>query len=167
MPYHDSPSPAKRPSLAERSSSSQSIARASPSGTAPSTSHKASTHKLFKAHAVGHNRLPHTRVPSYGKGLHKLAKIDANGGDGLVTTQARSKASTDSTSPLPQQNFKRNSSTGALPRTKSKVSVKKNSSELSLKRNGSAAPLGKAVRLDATTRATRALNGKPKKAKFS
>ena len=167
MPYHDSPSPAKRPSSIERSSSSQSVSRASLSGNAPSTSHKASTHKPFKAHAVGHNRLPHTRVPSYGKGLHKLTKIDANGGDGLVSTHSRSKARTESTSPLPHQNFKRNSSTGALPRTKSKVSVKKNSSELSLKRNGSTAHLGRVVRLDSTSRATRALNGKPKSAKFS
>ncbi|SLM34060.1 hypothetical protein LPUS_02734 [Lasallia pustulata] len=133
---------------------------------APSTSHKTSTHKLVKAHAVGHNRLPHTRVPSYGKGLHKLTKIDADAG-AVVTAQSRSKAHTESTSPLPHQSFKRNSSTGALPRTKSKASVKKNSSELFLKRNGSAAHLGKAVRLDSTARATRALNGKPKKAKFS
>ncbi|KAA6413347.1 MAG: hypothetical protein FRX48_03093 [Lasallia pustulata] len=166
MPYHDSPSPAKRPSLVDRTSSSQSVSRASPSGMAPSTSHKTSTHKLVKAHAVGHNRLPHTRVPSYGKGLHKLTKIDADAG-AVVTAQSRSKAHTESTSPLPHQSFKRNSSTGALPRTKSKASVKKNSSELFLKRNGSAAHLGKAVRLDSTARAARALNGKPKKAKFS
>ncbi|MCJ1253453.1 hypothetical protein MMC24_001264 [Lignoscripta atroalba] len=147
MPYHDSPSPVKRPSVIDRTSSTHSLSRASPSATT-STSHKATVHhKLHKAH-TGHGRLPHGRNPSYGKNLNKLSKLTAaHGGDGpvLQRNQSKSKIYTPSTSPQ-LQHTKRNSSNISLSRTGSKISMRRNSSNLSLKRNGSTSQLGKVAR---------------------
>ncbi|MCJ1484871.1 hypothetical protein MMC06_005044 [Schaereria dolodes] len=146
MPYHDSPSPVKRPSMSERTASTHSLSRASPT-TTTSAPHKANAHKPHKTHS-SHGRLPHTRNPSYGKNLNKLTKLTAAyGGDGatLPRVHSKSKIHTPSTSPS-TQHVKRNSSNVSLPRAGSKVSVKRNSSNLSLKRNGSGHQLGKSAR---------------------
>ena len=145
-----SPSPAQRPQLAQRNSSTQSLSRGSPSGLT-STSHKGSTHKLQKAHGVGHGRHPHTRLPSYGKNLNRLSKNTAahvEEGESKTKHHARTKSQTPSTSPT-TQNLKRNSSNVNLPRTGSKVNAKRNSSGLNLQqRNGSEAKLGKPGRAE-------------------
>ena len=145
MPHHHSLSPAGRPQLAGRASSAQSLSRESPSGGQTLTSHKGSSHKPQKTHAVGHGHHPHGRVPSYGKNLNKLSKLgSARPGDGHARTSNHSstKVYTMATSPA-AQNMKRSSSGSSLPRTGSKVSVKRNSSNLSQKRNGSSTKLGK------------------------
>lgn len=165
---HDSPSPApsKRPSLTERASSSHSVSRASPSADphSASISYKGSSHRLHRPHVVGHNRVAHSRNPSYGKNLNKIIKLaaahpaavasgigglgggaagaGAGAGDGGTAAgprrHNRSKSTTPSTSPHAQaHHVERNSSHVSLPRTASKVSVRKNWSTLSLKRNGS------------------------------
>lgn len=140
-----SPSPAQRPQLAHRNSSTQSLFRASPSALA-STSHKGSTHKLHKAHGVGHGRHPHGRLPSYGKNLNRLAKNTAahnEEGERETRHHKRTKSHTPSTSPT-LQNLQRYTSNANLPRTGSKGNVKRNSSGINLQqRNGSAAKLGK------------------------
>ncbi|MCJ1224413.1 hypothetical protein MMC12_001058 [Toensbergia leucococca] len=134
MPNRDSPSPVRRPSLNERSSS-QSVMRASPSAPLHSPSHKG-PHRPHKVHTVSHSRLPHNRNTSYGKGLNKLSKLtqvpDNNGPD--------SPKIGTSTSPM-LHNIKRNTSATVLPRTSSKVSMKKNLSSLSLKPNTSTTAL--------------------------
>lgn len=141
MPYRDSPSPAGRPQLADRTLSAQSLSRGSPT----STLHKGSSHKPHKTHAVGHGHNPHGRVPSYGKNLNKLSKLaSARPGDGHArpSNHSSTKVQTLATSP-PAQNMKRSSSGSSLPRAGSKVSVKRNSSNLSQKRNVSSTKLGK------------------------
>ncbi|KAI4200036.1 MAG: hypothetical protein LQ346_002467 [Caloplaca aetnensis] len=138
MPYHDSPSPARRPQLTERSSSSHSLSRASPS------TGKGSTAKLHKPHAVGHGRHPHGRIPSYGRNLNKLTKLtaaqaqeDFNRGK----DHGKTRTQTSSTSPsIPDT--KEDSSNLHLARNGSKVSIKRNASNLSQKRNKSASKLG-------------------------
>ncbi|KAL8715920.1 MAG: hypothetical protein Q9220_000587 [cf. Caloplaca sp. 1 TL-2023] len=138
MPYRESPSPARRPQLIERSSSAHSLSRASPSNG------KGSTTKLHKAHPVGHGRHLHGRVSSQGKNLNKLSKIVATHPQ---EDHAKSKAptkikvQTPSTSPS-TANLKSNTSNVGLARTGSKVSVKRNTSNLSQKRNKSSGKLG-------------------------
>ena len=145
-----STSPALRPQLAQRNSSTQSLSRASPSGL-PSTSHKGSTQKSHKAHGVGHGRHPHNRLPSYGKNLNRLAKASASHveeGEGNTRHHTRTKSQTPSTSPT-TLNVKPNNSKVNLPRTASKVNAKRNSSGINLQnRNGSATKLGKPGRAD-------------------
>ena len=145
-----STSPALRPQLAQRNSSTQSLSRASPSAL-PSTSHKGSTQKSLKAHGVGHGRHPHNRLSSYGKNLNRLAKASAahiEEGEGSTRHHTRTKSQTPSTSPT-TQNLKRNSSKVNLPRTGSKVNAKRNSSGINLQnRNGSATKLGKPGRAE-------------------
>ena len=140
-----SPSPGKRPQLNERTSSSASLSKGSPNPGHLSKSHsKGSSTKLHKAHAVGHGRHQYGRVPSHGKGLHKLSKLgpgEAGEGAGHTRHHTRSASHTPTTSPT-TQNFKRNSSNLSLPRVGSKVSVKKNKSEVSLGRNLSSTKLG-------------------------
>ncbi|MCJ1380130.1 hypothetical protein MMC17_003233 [Xylographa soralifera] len=122
-----------------RTSSAQSLARESPSGGLPSTSHKAPAHKLHRAHTSTLGRLPHARNPSYGKNLNKLTKLNAtHGGEegGVTRNQSKQKLYTPSTSPS-TKDIRRNSSNVSLPRVTSKTSVKRNSSNVSLKRNGS------------------------------
>lgn len=140
-----SPSPGRRPQLNERNSSSASLSKGSPNTGHLSKSHnKGSSTKLHKAHAVGHGRHPYGRVPSHGKGLHKLSKLgpgDAAEGVGHTRHHSRSASHTPTASPT-TQNFKRNISNVGLPRVGSKVSIKKNKSEVSLGRNVSSTKLG-------------------------
>ncbi|MCJ1461631.1 hypothetical protein MMC07_000228 [Pseudocyphellaria aurata] len=140
MPYHDSPSPARRPPLTERTSSTQSSSRGSPTTTSAS---KASSQKPHKAHAVGHHRHSHGRIPSYNKNLNKMSKLTAIH-PANPPTQSKNTTSTKSQSPPSSptsQHVKRNSSNISLLKTGSKVSFKKNSSNGSLKRDGSTAKL--------------------------
>lgn len=139
-----SPSPGRRPQFSERASSSASLSKGSPNTGHLSKSHnKGSSTKLHKTHAVGHGRHPYGRVPSHGKGLHKLSKLgpgDAADGAGPTRHHTRSASHTPTASPT-TQNFKRNSSNVSLPRVGSKVSIKKNKSEVSLGRNVSSTKL--------------------------
>ena len=142
MPRQGSPSPGRRPQLDQRASSTQSVSKGSPTAGHLSKSHKGSSTKLHKAHAVGHGRHPHARVPSYGKGLHKLSKL--NQGENAETNNARhqrSESRSPTGSPTPH-NYKRNSSQLSLLRSGSKVSMKKNASTVSLQRNASSNKLG-------------------------
>ena len=143
MPHHDSPSPAGRPQLADRTLSAQSLSRGSPSGGQTTTSHRGPSHKPLKTHAVGHGHHPHNRVPSYGKNLNKLSKLGpARPSDGHAHNHSNTKVPTLAASPTPQM-MRRSSSGSSLSRTGSKVSVKRNASNLSQKRNASSAKLGK------------------------
>ena len=140
MPRQGSPSPAGRPRLEQRASSSQSASRGSPTTAAGqlSKSHKGSSSKLHKTHAVGHGRHPHARVPSYGKGLHKLSKLgpgDVGDAPGQAKHHTRSASHTPTGSPT-SQTSKRNSSQTSLPRTGSKASVKRNASNVSMTKLG-------------------------------
>ncbi|KAK3175297.1 hypothetical protein OEA41_002544 [Lepraria neglecta] len=143
MPRQGSPSPHRRPQLTERQSSTQSLSKGSPTAGHLSKSHKGSSTRLYKAYAVGHGRHPHARVPSYGKGLHKLSKLGPGepGDGGGQANHNKSGSSTPTGSPTSQK-FKRNSSNVSLPRTGSKVSMKKNASNVSLTRDVSATRLG-------------------------
>ena len=147
-------SPAQRPQLAQHTSSTQSLSRASPSGLA-STSHRGSTHKSHKTHGIGHGRHSHGRLPSYGKNMNRLAKnpvAQFEEGEGHTRHHKRTKSHTPSTSPT-SQHVKHNSSNTNLPRTGSKANVKRNSSGISMQqRNGSAAKLGKLARSDKVER---------------
>ncbi|KAL8826180.1 MAG: hypothetical protein Q9170_007504, partial [Blastenia crenularia] len=147
MPYHESPSPARRPQLLQRSSSTHSLSRASPTG-------KGSTTKLHKSHAVGHGRHPHGRVPSHGKNLNKLSKLTVNHGqEEHVRSKDQPKNNTQSPSTSPSTtNPKRNASNINLVHTASKVSVKQNTSNLSQKRNKSSPKLGNLAKPDKTQR---------------
>ncbi len=138
-----SPSPARRPQLNERASSSASLSKGSPNPGHLSKSHgKGSSTKLHKAHAVGHARHPYGRVPSHGKGLHKLSKLGpGEAGEAAARHHTRSVSHTPTASPT-TQNFKRNVSNVTLPRVGSKASMKKNKSEVSLVRNVSSTKLG-------------------------
>lgn len=143
MGANDSHSPARRPQY-ERSASAHSLSKGSPSDGALAKSHKGSSRQLHKAHAVGHGRHPHARVPSYGKNLHKLSKLgQGNMAEAAGHPRAHTRSASHSPSLSPSTpDFRRNSSHTSLPRTGSKVSFKKNHSEVSLPRNGSTARLG-------------------------
>ncbi|KAL8688683.1 MAG: hypothetical protein Q9218_005467, partial [Villophora microphyllina] len=135
--HQESASSAKRPQLNDRSPSSQSLSRASPS------TGKGSTAKLHKAHGVGHGRHPHGRNPS-SKNLSKLGKgasTHAHDEHSKTKAQSKAKVQTPSTSP-PVTDLKSISSHVSLPRIGSKVSIKKNASNLSQKRNKSSTKLG-------------------------
>ena len=149
MADRSSPSPARRPHLNERHSSGQSLSRASPSAHV-STSHKGSSQRLHKTHAVGHHgRHPHGRVPSHGKNLNRLPKQSTAHTDDSQSKHYTQNKSDDLSSSPTAQNMKRNSSKVNLPRTGSKVSIKKSSSGVGLQhRTGSAAKLGKGARTD-------------------
>ena len=150
MGVNDSHSPARRPQVTEHSASSQSLSRGSPSDGALAKPHKGSSRASHKAHPVGHSRAPHGRLPSYGKGLHKLSKLgpgNTTEGVGHTRGHTRSASHTPSTSPTTPE-FKRTSSNVSLPRTGSKVSFKKNHSHVSLSRNGSTTKLGSQVKPD-------------------
>ncbi len=144
MADRSSPSPARRPQLNERHSSGQSISRASPSGLT-STSHKGSSQRLHKTHAVGHHgRYPHGKVPSYGKNLQRLSKQSATHHEEVLPKQHTRNKSSELLDSLTAQDVRRNSSNVNLPRTGSKVSMKKSASGIALQhRNGSATKLGK------------------------
>lgn len=136
MPYNDASSP-RRPPLNERTASSQSVNRGSPTA---GHSSKASSQKKHMAHAVGHHRHSHTKIPSYGKNLNKLSKLTAvqlADERSQPKQHVRTRSLTPSLSPT-STHMKRNNSIVSLPRTGSKVSMQKSSSHTSLKRNGSA-----------------------------
>ena len=138
MPYRESPPPAKRPQLSERSSSTHSLPRASPS------TGKGSTTKLHKPHAVGHSRHSHGRIPSHGRNLNRLSKLGtAYPQDEAEKSKLQSKARvrTPSTSPS-APDISHASSDHELVRTNSKASMKRHSSNLSQKRNKSLTKLG-------------------------
>lgn len=144
MPRQGSPSPHRRPQLEQRQSSTQSLSKGSPTAGQLSKSHKGSSTRLHKTHAVGHARHAHGRVPSYGKGLHKLSKLgpgETGDGAGNTKSHTRSASHTPTGSPT-SQNLKRNSSNLSLPRTGSKLSIKNNASNISLMRNAPGAKLG-------------------------
>ncbi|KAI4238793.1 MAG: hypothetical protein L6R40_005648 [Gallowayella cf. fulva] len=137
MPYRESPPPARRPQLAERSSSTHSLSRASPS------TGKGSTTKLHKAHAVGHARHLHGRVPSHGRNLNKLTKLANPPPEehDKPKLQTKTKTKTPSTSPSASE-LHHSTSNPSLARTGSKASIKRNASNLSQKRNKSLPKLG-------------------------
>ena len=128
----DTQSPARRHQLKDRSSSAVSLPRGSPSGL-QSTSHKGSSTRLHRAHVVGGNKSGHGRVPSTGKGLHKLPKVT---GQRHEEARAQKKAQSPSTSPTAAQ-VKRNSSNFSLTKAGSKVNIQKNKSDASIKRHAS------------------------------
>ena len=128
----DTQSPARRPQLKDRSSSAASLPRGSPSGL-QSVSHKGSSTRLHRAHAVGGNKPGHGRVSSTGKGLHKLSRVT---GQRHEEARAQKKAQSPSTSPTAAQ-IKRNSSNFSLTKAGSKVNVRKNKSDVSIKRHSS------------------------------
>lgn len=122
-----------RPNLdAYRSNSSHRSQRhANETADSPSTALSSTLHKSKgpKAHVVG-NRV-HTRVPSYGKGLHKLTKAhDSN------VPKAQRRAASPATSPE-TLSMKPAGSDGRILRNGSTTSLRKNSSHLTLKRNRS------------------------------
>ena len=149
MPCHDSPSPAGRLQLADRTSSAQSLLRGSPSNGQTITSHKGPSQKSHKTHAVGHGHPG--RVPSHGKNLNNLnmsARLaSARQGDGHArpSNHSTTKVQTLATSPT-AQNMRRSNSGSSLPRTGSKLSMKRNTSNLSQKRNISSTKLGKPIK---------------------
>ncbi|KAL8676032.1 MAG: hypothetical protein Q9186_007409 [Xanthomendoza sp. 1 TL-2023] len=138
MPYRESSSPARRPQLTERSSSTLSLSRASPS------TGKGSTTKLHRAHPVGHGRHPHGRAPSHGRSLNKLSKLVAAHPPeehDMFKIQSRAKVPEPSMS-LSTPDLQQSTSNLDLVRSGSKVSVKRNASNLSQKRNKSSSKLG-------------------------
>lgn len=136
----------------ERASSSLSLSKGSPTAGHLSKSHRqGSSTRLHKTHAVGHGRHPHGRVPSYGKGLHKLSKLGTGnvGEEPLGQGRNHNRSSSDTPSSSPNaSNVKRNSSNLSLPKTGSKVSLKKNTSHVTLPRNGSTAKSGNQAKSD-------------------
>ncbi|KAL8771831.1 MAG: hypothetical protein Q9209_002769 [Squamulea sp. 1 TL-2023] len=132
MPYREAQSPTRRPQLTERSSSTHSLSRASPS------TGKGSTTKLHKAHAVGHGRHSHGRVPSHGRNLNKLSKLTS----ALPQDESDRSKPQSTTSPSAADVPRSSSSYVNLIATNSKVSMKRNSSNLSQKRNKSSSKLG-------------------------
>ncbi|KAL9099963.1 MAG: hypothetical protein Q9163_004604 [Psora crenata] len=145
MPSQDpSRSPARNPQLSDRRSSSQSLSRDSPSAGHLLNSHKGSSTRLHKAHAVGHGRHAHSRVPSHGKGLNKLSRLglgNAAEGAGFVRHHARSASHSPSPSPK-NLKHKRNSSAISLNRPSSKGSMKRNASHGTLSGNGTTIKIG-------------------------
>jgi len=147
MPAHESSqSPARRPQVIDRPSSSQSVSKGSPTAGHLSKSHKGSSTRLHKPHAVGHSRHPHGRVPSHGKGLNKLSKLGpGNPAEdvGNAKQHTRSASHTPSTSPV-TSDFKRNGSNTSLTRSGSRVSMKRNASHGSTTKLGNPAKSQKA-----------------------
>jgi hypothetical protein len=130
-----SPSPIKRPSLTERTSSTHSL---SSSGKQTSTVHKA-----HRPHIVGR----HSRNVSHGKNLSKLNKVhsSANVTDSKNHQRKRSGASggTPAHSPKSPGLPKRNSSHVSLPKNTSHGNLRKNHSATLLGRNTSHTALRK------------------------
>src|SRR5277367_193252 len=121
-----SPSPLKRPQVAERNTSSHSL----------SSSNKQPTHKLPRAHVVGRT---HSRIPSQGKNLSNLARNTSATNVVLDSVRShqrkRSGNGPAGTSPKPSP-VKRNSSSNTLTRNAlSQVNIRKNHSATALTRN--------------------------------
>ncbi len=151
MPSDALLSQSKRPSLeGHRSNSSQRVLKHhdtsdSPSSTPPSTSHKV---KTPKTHAVVHRH--HSRVPSYGKSLHKLAKAHTSSDNhanpkshrrGLIVSPGTSPGSESMKRVGSEPNVSRNASSSSLKKNSSHVSLKRNKSHGEVKRPKSAATL--------------------------
>ncbi|KAG8532827.1 uncharacterized protein KY384_002705 [Bacidia gigantensis] len=139
MPTQDTArSPARRPQLNERPSSSQSLSKGSPGSGNLTNTHKGSSTRLHKTHAVGHARHGHGRVPSYGKGLNKLSKLGLeNVTQDAPQTKNHNRSASHSPPASPTQlSNKRNSSSISLNRPGSRGNVKKNISHPNLARNG-------------------------------
>ncbi|KAI9840487.1 MAG: hypothetical protein M1837_001593 [Sclerophora amabilis] len=161
MISHESSSRTRRPPLGARSASSSSVSKdpqRSLSGH-PSHSLSPSTSSVLqkshlqhrshsKTHMVGHART-HTRVPSYGKNLHRLPKVSAahpeEAGISAARAHRRSNSHTPPNSPQPQIHKRAGSNVSLVPnganvsllKNSSKVSLRKNRSDVPLKRNGS------------------------------
>ena len=137
MPHNNTPSP-RRSQLNERTLSSQSVSRASP--TAGQTSKPHSQKKQHMAHAVGHHRHSHTRISSYGKNLNKLSKLTAmQPTDERAPPKQHVKTHSRNLSSSPASTYlKRNSSNISLTRTGSKVAMQRHPSTTSLNSNMSA-----------------------------
>lgn len=142
MPYHESTSPARRPQLVDRNSSTQSMSRGSPNSSHPVKPHPSKKHM---SHAIGHHRHSHGRIPSYSKNLSKLAKSNIPNPTDGQRHHVRTKSQTPTSSPV-SQHIKRNSSNFSLVSTAAKASVKAVSSNHSLKHNESGAKLGHVVK---------------------
>ena len=137
-------SPSRRPQLTERQSSTNSVSKGSPKGGPLLNTHKGSSTRLHKTHAVGHGRLGHARVNSHGKGLNKLSKLAQENfteDDDEVHQHRRSVSHTPSTSPH-SLSGKRNSSAVSLHRPATKGFGKRNVSHPNLGRNGNTVRLG-------------------------
>ncbi|KAI9681784.1 MAG: hypothetical protein M1829_000529 [Trizodia sp. TS-e1964] len=168
MPTQESPAKRSPASAAQRSSSS-SLSRnghRSPSPGAPTSplNPPKNTHSK-RQHHVGNNRNLHNRVPSHGKGLNKLTKlnqVDEAGPVSSTKTHRRSRSHTPSTSPsgriAPQDG-----SSISLAGEVSKVLVK-NKSSSSLKRNGSIAQALKSARRDGPNRRPQSQPGRANRA---
>ncbi|OAP65239.1 hypothetical protein AYL99_01211 [Fonsecaea erecta] len=129
-----SPSPVKRPSLNERTSSTHSL---SSSGRQTTT-----IHKVHRPHVV--NR--HSRNVSHGKGLSKLGKVQSTASiaSDYQTHHQRKKSGGTSPSHSPKTPLvKRNSSHVALVKNTSYGNLRKNQSANALPRNASHGALKK------------------------
>ncbi|OAL22759.1 hypothetical protein AYO20_11108 [Fonsecaea nubica] len=130
-----SPSPIKRPSLNERTSSTHSL---SSSGRQATTT----THKVHRPHVV--NR--HSRNVSHGKGLSKLGKVQSTASitSDYQSHHQRKKSGGTSPSHSPKTPLvKRNSSHVALVKNTSYGNLRKNQSANALPRNVSHGALKK------------------------
>ena len=145
MPYQEpARSPARRQIPPDRTPPSHSVSRDPLYPEHLLNTHKGSSTKLHKAHAVGQGRHGHNRVPSYGKGLNKLSKLGAgNTGEEVrqIRHHSRSASNTPPASPG-NLSHKRNNSSISLQRPSSKGSMKRNSSHSAPSRNDSASKLG-------------------------
>lgn len=126
-----SPSPMKRPSLNERTSSTHSLS---------SSGKQATTHKVHRPHVVSR----HSRNVSHGKGLSKLGKVHSTAS--IITDQHQRKRSGGTTPPQSPRTalVKRNSSHVTLPKNLSHGNLRKNHSATALARNTSHPALKKA-----------------------
>ena len=137
--------------MPERTSSTQSLSRGSPSAA---NSVKGTTQKSHKTHAVGHHRHSHGKTPSYGKNMNTLSKLTAiHPADESSPSKnhTNTKSQTPASSPASQQTH-RNTQHAGLPKTGSKASFKTNSSNVSLKHNGSSSKLGHSKKSQRHTR---------------
>lgn len=158
--HHPQQQPAqKRPSLAQRTSSTTSITRNSlhSSSSALSNSHKTTAHKPHRPHIVGGAHRPHARNPSYGKNLNKLQRLHSTTnvtadhqhhghGEKAGRPHHQRKKSTGGLATTPAESprpayLRQNSSHTSLTKAHSTVSIKKNHSVVGLKKNASAGQL--------------------------
>ncbi|MCJ1445336.1 MAG: hypothetical protein MMC23_005841 [Stictis urceolatum] len=131
MALSDAGTPPTRLSAADRSTSSHSITKQSPSNKP----------RQQKAHVVGHSGLnAHSRNRSYGKNLNNLAKLAKGVDEG---TSSKGHKQRDRSKSPTSKHVKRNSSNVSLPRVGSKASIKRNTSNVSLKKNSSSAHVNK------------------------
>lgn len=116
----------KRPSLTERTSSTQSL-----SSSGKQTSH---IHKIHRPHVVGR----HTRNPSHGKNLSKLNRVHSSAN--VTETKSHQRKKSGASGGTPAHSPK---SPGLPKRNSSHVSLPKNTSHANLRKNHSATALGR------------------------